>query len=164
MLPSEKEEGAGKRCPEWATGVKSFGERESQFYLDCPRILVMKHFNTCNVRSRDILEPLTPKSKLSNNWCYTYALCKAIYISFAQIGDWGNILIRHLRDWKHWKHSPWACPFSAVEFRGSFLLSKNKYCSSCFRFGSHIISTVIVITHESTHKATRQSVWNRFYW
>ena len=36
-----------------------------------------------------------------------------------QIGDWGNVLIRHVHEWKHWKHSPWACPF----FRGR--ISKN---------------------------------------
>ena len=34
--------------------------------LDCLRMLVMKHFNTCNIQSRDILEPLTPKTKLTD--------------------------------------------------------------------------------------------------
>ena len=43
-------------------------------------MLVMKHFNTHNVRPRDILEPLTPKTKLSNNQFYMrcvkrYFLC-----------------------------------------------------------------------------------------
>ena len=42
-----------------------------------------------------------------------------------QISDWGNVLIHHVHEWKHRKYSPWACPFSGVEFRGIFLLSKN---------------------------------------
>ena len=42
---------------------------------------------------------------------------------------------------------------------------QNKYCSSCSRFGTHIVSTVILTNYEHTHKATtRQSVWNRLYW
>ena len=48
--------------------------------LDCLWVLVMKHINTHNVRPRDILEPLTPKTKLSDNWFYMhyvkwYLLC-----------------------------------------------------------------------------------------
>ena len=35
--------------------------------LDCPRMLVMKHFNTRNIRLGDILEPVMPKTKLSDN-------------------------------------------------------------------------------------------------
>ena len=41
-----------------------------------------------------------------------------------QIGDWGNVLIHHVREWKHRKYSPWACPFSGVEFRGTFHFQK----------------------------------------
>ena len=42
-----------------------------------------------------------------------------------QIGYWGNVLIHHVREWKHWKYSPWACPFSGVEFCGAFHFQKN---------------------------------------
>ena len=35
--------------------------------LHCLRMLVMKHSNTHNVRPRNISEPLTPKTKLSDN-------------------------------------------------------------------------------------------------
>ena len=43
----------------------------------------MKHFKTHNIRSRDILEPLTPKTKLSDNQFYMhcvkrYPLCKLV--------------------------------------------------------------------------------------
>ena len=41
-----------------------------------------------------------------------------------QIGDWGNVLIRHVCEQKHWKYSPWACPFSGVEFHGTFQFQK----------------------------------------
>ena len=46
--------------------------------LDCLRMLVMKHFNTHNVRPRDISEPLTPKTKLSDNQFYMH--CVKIYL------------------------------------------------------------------------------------
>ena len=57
----------------------------------------------------------------------------------------------------------------SVCFQGSNSVAlftfKNKYFSSCSRFGAHIVSTVILTNYEHTHKATtRQSVWNRFYW
>ena len=47
---------------------------------DCLWMLVMKHFNTHNVRPRDISEPLTPKTKLRDNRFYMncvkrYLLC-----------------------------------------------------------------------------------------
>ena len=42
--------------------------------LHCLRMLVMKHFNTHNVRLRDILEPLTPKTKLSDNQFYMHCV------------------------------------------------------------------------------------------
>ena len=100
--------------------------------LDCLWMLVMKHFNTHNVRPRDILKPLTPKTKLSDNRFYMYCV---------QIGDWGNVLIHHVREWKHRKHSLWACPFSEVEFQGAFHLKKiiflqllhiwSSYCFHC---------------------------------
>ena len=58
-----------------------------------------------------------------------------------QTGDWGNVLIRHVREWKHRKHSPWACLFSGVEFRGDFYFQKiiflqllhiwSSYCFHC---------------------------------
>ena len=62
-----------------------------------------------------------------------------------------------------------ALTVSVSIFRGRiswhFSLSKKLYFSSCFRFGAHIVSTVILTNYERTHKATtRQSVWNRFYW
>ena len=83
-----------------------------------------------------------------------------------QIGDWGNVLIHHVHEWKHRKYSPWACPFSGVEFHGTFHFQKiiflqlfqiwSSYCFHC--------DTDQLWTH-SIHKATtRQSVWNRFYW
>ena len=41
-----------------------------------------------------------------------------------QICDWGNVLVRHVCEWKHWKYSPWACPFRGrISWR--FSLSKN---------------------------------------
>ena len=42
--------------------------------LDCLWMLVMKHFNTHNFRPRDILEPLTPKTKLSDNRFYMHCV------------------------------------------------------------------------------------------
>ena len=90
--------------------------------LHCLWMLVMKHFNTHNVRPRNILEPLTPKTKPSHNWFYMncvkwYLLCANRWLS--------NVLIRHVREWKHRKYSPWACPFSGVNFSWRFSLSKN---------------------------------------
>ena len=104
--------------------------------LDCLWMLVMKHFNTHNVWPRVISEPLTPKTKLSDNQFYMHCV--------KQIGAWGNVLIRHVCEWKHRKHSLWACPFSGVEFHGAFHIQKIDIFSSCSRFGIHIISTVIV--------------------
>ena len=139
------------------TGVKFW--RNSS--LDCLRMLVMKHFNTHNVRPRDILEPLTPKTKLSDNWFYMHCVkWYLLYKLMTEVIFW--FLICH--EWKHRKHSLWVCPFSGLEFRGAFTF-KNKYCSSSSRFGTHIVSTVILTNYKRTHKATtRQSVWNRFYW
>ena len=37
-------------------------------------MLVMKHFNTCNVQPRNILELLTPKSKRNDNQCYKHCV------------------------------------------------------------------------------------------
>ena len=58
-----------------------------------------------------------------------------------QISDWGNVLIRHVREWKHRKHSLWASPFSGVEFHGAFHFQKiiflrllqiwSSYCFHC---------------------------------
>ena len=78
--------------------------------LDCLWMLVMKHFNTHNVWLTDISEPLTPKIKLSDNQFYMH--CKAI--SPLQIGGWGNVLICHVCEWKHWKPSR-----ECVRFQGS---------------------------------------------
>ena len=89
--------------------------------LDCLRMLVMKHFNMHNVWPRDISEPLTPKTKLSDNRFYMRWVND---ISSVQIGDWGNVLIRHVCEWKHRKHWTWACPFSGVEFCGAFHFQK----------------------------------------
>ena len=56
-----------------------------------------------------------------------------------------------------------------VCFQGSnsvvLFIIKNNYCSCSSRFGTRIVSTVILTNYERTHKATsRQSVWYRFYW
>ena len=58
-----------------------------------------------------------------------------------QIGDWGNVLIRHVCEQKHQKYSPWACPFSGVKFHGAFHFQKiiflqllqiwSSYCFHC---------------------------------
>ena len=42
--------------------------------LDCLQMLFLKHFNTHNVWSGDISEPLTPKTKLSDNWFYIHCV------------------------------------------------------------------------------------------
>ena len=76
-----------------------------------------------------------------------------------QIGDWGNVLIRHVHEWKHRKHSPWACLFSGVEFHGAFHFQKIIF--SCSRFGAHIVSTVILTNYEHTHKATTRQCFKR---
>ena len=55
------------------TGVKFWQKRVSSS-LDCLRMLVMKRFNTCNVQSRGILEPLTPKTKLCDNQFYVHCV------------------------------------------------------------------------------------------
>ena len=53
------------------TGVKFW--RKSQFFTRL-RMLIMKHFNTRNVRLWNVLELLTPKSKLNDNWCYMHCV------------------------------------------------------------------------------------------
>ena len=68
-----------------------------------------------------------------------------------------------------WMKTSKALTVSVSIFRGRiswhFSLSKKLYFSSCFRFGAHIVSTVILTSYERTHKeTTRQSVWNGFYW
>ena len=55
------------------TGVKFWQKRVSSS-PDCLRMLVMKRFNTCNVQSRGILEPLTPKTKLCDNRFYVHCV------------------------------------------------------------------------------------------
>ena len=42
--------------------------------LDCLWMLVMKHISTHNVQPRDILEPRTPKTKLSDNQFYMHCV------------------------------------------------------------------------------------------
>ena len=42
--------------------------------LHCLWMLVTKHFNTHNVWPRDISEPLTPKTKLSDNQVYMHCV------------------------------------------------------------------------------------------
>ena len=57
--------------------------------LDCPRMLVMKHFNTRIVQRRNSLELLTPKSKLNDNWCYMH--CKVtspLYKLMSEVMFW----------------------------------------------------------------------------
>ena len=103
--------------------------------LHCLPMLVMKHFNTHNVRPRNLSEPLTPKTKLRDNRFYMN--CVKQYLLCA-ISDWGNVLIRHVCDQKY---SPWACPFSGVEFRAAFHFQKiiffqllqiwSSYCFHC---------------------------------
>ena len=85
-----------------------------------------------------------------------------------QIGDWGNALICHVRERKHWKYSPWACPFSGDKFCGAFHFQKiiflqllQIWSSYCF----HCDTDQLWTNYERTHKATtRQSVSNGFYW
>ena len=58
-----------------------------------------------------------------------------------QIGDWGNVLIHHVRERMHRKYSPWACLFSGVKLRGAFHFQKiiflqllqiwSSYCFHC---------------------------------
>ena len=67
-----------------------------------------------------------------------YELCKAIS---PQCKSMTNVLIRHVREWKHQKYSPWACPFSGVKFCGAFHFQKmiflqllqiwSSYCFNC---------------------------------
>ena len=42
--------------------------------LDCLWMLVMKYFNKHNVRPRNISEPLTPETKLSDNRFYMHCV------------------------------------------------------------------------------------------
>ena len=70
-----------------------------------------------------------------------------------QISYWGNVLIHHVCEWKHWKRSPWACPFSGGFQIIIFLQLLQIWSSYCFH------------CDKRTHKATtRQSVENWFYW
>ena len=58
-----------------------------------------------------------------------------------QICDWVNVLICHVREWKHQKHSPWACLFLGVKFCGTSHFQKiiflhllqiwSSYCFHC---------------------------------
>ena len=92
-----------------------------------------------------------------------YALCKAIsslYKLVTEVMFWFVMYINKSNESTHHEH---------VHFQGSNFLVlftfKNKYVSSCSRFGAHIVSTVILTNYERTHKAaTRQSIWNKFYW
>ena len=110
--------------------------------LDCLWMLIMKQFNTHNVWLRDISEPLTPKTKLSDNWFYMHSV-KWYKYSSVQIGIWGNVLIHHVCEWKHWKHSPWTCPFSWWNSMALFTF-KNKYCASSSRSGTHFLLHLIL--------------------
>ena len=124
--------------------------------LDCLWMLVMKHFNTHNVRSRHILEPLTPKTKLSDNRFYMCKVISPLCKSVIKVMFW---FVMYLIESTHCER---------VRFQGSdfvALFTFNIFFSSCSRFGAHIVSTVILTNYECTDKATtRQSVWNRFYW
>ena len=130
--------------------------------LDCLRMLVMKHFNTHNVQPRNISEPLTPKTKLSDNRFYMHCvkaispLCKSV----TEVMFW---FIMYVNESIESTHRERVC-FQGSNFVALFTL-KILYFSSCSRFRAHIVSTVILTNYERTHKATtRQSVWNGFYW
>ena len=81
-----------------------------------------------------------------------------------QISDWGNVLIHHVHEWKHRKHSPWACLFSRVKFRGAFHFQKiiflqllqiwSSYCFHC--------DTDQLWMHTQSNNKTK--CLNRFYW
>ena len=81
-----------------------------------------------------------------------------------QIGDWGNVLIHHVCEWKHRKYSLWACPFSGVEFCGAFHFQKiiflqlfqiwSSYCFDC--------DTDQLWMHTQSNNKTK--CLNGFYW
>ena len=120
----------------------------------------MKHFNTHNVWPRNILEPLTPETKLViiSFMCKVISpLCKSVTEVMFRFAMYMNESIESTHR-------------ECVRFQGSnfvalFTFSLFCFFSSCSRFGARIVSTVILTNYERTHKATtRQSVWNRFYW
>ena len=112
------------RLMQWrttVTGVK-FWRKKKCSSLDCLRMLVVKHFNTHNVRSRDISEPLTPKTKLSDNRFYMH--CVKRYLLCA------NRWLRSCFDSScSWMKESKALTVSVSIFRGRiswcFSLSKN---------------------------------------
>ena len=125
-------------------------------------MLVMKHFNTCNVWSRDTLNPLTPKTKLRDNWFYIHCV-KRLYLLWTnhwQVMFWFVVYVNESIKITHRER---VC-FQGMNSVALFTF-KNKYCASSSSFGTHTVSTVTLTNYECTHKATtRQSVWNRFYW
>ena len=128
--------------------------------LDCLWMLVMKQFNTQNIRLRDISEPLTPKTKLSDNWFYMHCVKRYLLCS----NRWLEVMFCFVM---YVNESIKSTHRERVHFQGSnsvALFTFKKYFSSCSRFGAHIVSTVILTNYECTYKATRQSVWKRFYW
>ena len=73
------------RLMQWCTTVTSKVSTKEKVSssLHCLRRLVMKHFNTHNVWPRNISEPLTQKTKLSDNQFYMHCvvispLCKSV--------------------------------------------------------------------------------------
>ena len=120
--------------------------------LHCLLMLVLKHFNTYNVRPRNILEPLTPKTKLRDNW-FKYELCNCKAVSplcksVTEVMFWFVMYVNESTESTHREH---------VRFQMSnfmVLFTFKKYFSSCSRFGAHIVSTVVLTNYECTHKAT----------
>ena len=90
--------------------------------LDCLRMLVMKHFNTHNVRPRDISEPLSPKTKLSDNRFYMHCVKRYLLCVNRWLGSCFDSSCT-------WMKASKALAMSVSVFRGRiswrFSLSKN---------------------------------------
>ena len=134
--------------------------------LDCLRMLVMKHFNTCNVRPQNILELLTPKSKLNGNRCYMHCVKRYLHCT--------NWWLRQCFDSScTWIKASKALAVSVSIFRGRILwrfsLSKNNISPAASDLELILFPLwywpVMNAHTKQQHKATtRQSVWNKFYW
>ena len=123
--------------------------------LDCPWMLVMKYFNTRNVQPWDILEPLTPKTKLSDNWFYMH--CVKRYLLCTEVMFW---FVMYANESTH---------RARVRFQGSNSMAlftfQNKYCSSCSRVGTHIVSTVILTNLLCMHtQSNKTKCLKQIYW
>ena len=79
-----------------------------------------------------------------------------------QIGDWGNVLIDHVREWKHQKHLPWVSVFRG-RIPWCFSLSKSNISPAAPDLELRLFPLWYWPTMNA-HTKQQQNVWTGFYW